>query len=474
MRLDEVTDRIVRRNALLLLAAVLIGLTAVWLIHADDRTQYAAATRLVLDSPDPASSTQAGALADTARAIATGRALVVAALADAGVRRDPDLFGREQIDVVPLGASGVLQLTVRDTDPRVAVAVANALAKKVIAAREQVSDGTASAAVRALNRQMSQVQDQLADVEQQIDDRTPAPGQPVVADTALRRLERSRDALNQQLGQLQGQLVTIQGQRALRPQAAVLDQAHSAPPVPRRRVADYLLGALLGLVLGLAAAAARETFSPSVVGPAALARTLGAPVLAHPRGGRDGLSDAEAEVAARHLELAAAAAGVVRIEVMTLSADRAEAVLVDGVADQLCSATTGQVEPVSHADLPLARTAASGPAAGRSDTRRDGLGDRPGLVVVSPDVVRLADLAAVHNMTTLTGWPLLGVIVLRTPSTPWWRWQLLRRATTAVPQARVSDRTLAAHPLVATRPETALGAPSADEPAAPSTRGGRG
>jgi capsular polysaccharide biosynthesis protein len=467
MRLDEVTDRIVRRHALLLLAAVLAGLAAVWLIHADDRMQYAAATRLVLDSPDPASSTQAGALADTARAIATGRALVVAALADADVRRDADVFGREQIDVTPLGASGVLQLTVRDTDPRVAVAVANALAKRVSAAREQVSDGTASAAVRALTRQMSQVQDQLVDVEQQIDDRTPAPGQPVVADTALRRLERFRDTLNQQLGQLQGQLVTIQGQRALRPQAAVLDQAHSAPAVPRRLVADYLLGALLGLVLGLAVAAARETFSPSVVGPAALARALGAPVLAHPRGGRDGLSDAEADVAARHLELAAAAAGVVSVEVMTLSADRAEAVLVEVVADPLCSATTGQVEPVSHADLPLARTAAPGKAGGRPDPRRDGLGDRPGLVVVSPDVVRLADLAAVHNMTTLTGWPLLGVIVLRTPSTPWWRWQLLRRAPVTTQEAHVSYQAQVAHPRRPGQPDTA------DE-TTPSTRGGHG
>jgi capsular polysaccharide biosynthesis protein len=457
MRLDEVTDRIVRRHALLLVAAVLAGLAVVWLIHNDDRAEYGASARLVLDSPDPATSAQAGALADTARAIASGRALVVAALADADVRRDPDRFGREQIDVVPLGASGVLQLTVRDHDPRAAVAIANALATKVIAAREQVSDGTASAAVRALTREVAQVQDQLGDVEQQIDDRTPAVGTPVVTDPALRRLERSRDALNQQLGQLQGQLVTIQGQRALRPQASVLDRAHSAPAVPRRLVADYLLGALLGLVLGLAAAAARETFSPSVVGPAALARALGAPVLAHPRGGRDGLSAAEADMAARHLELAAAAAGAVRIEVMTLSADRAEAVLVDVVADQLCSATAGPAEPVGHADLPLART---GPP------------DRPGLVAVSPDVVRLADLAAVHNMTTLTGWPLLGVVVLRMPRTPWWRWQLLRRATATGAPAHQDG---VAHTLPpASGPAPAPGAPTTHEPATPSARGGHG
>jgi capsular polysaccharide biosynthesis protein len=473
MRLDEVTDRIFRRHALLLVAAVLAGLAVVWLIHSDDRAQYAASARLVLDSPDPANSAQSGALADTARAIASGRGLVVAALADADVRRDPDQFGRDQIDVVPLGASGVLQLTVRDHDPRAAVAIANALARKVIAARQRVSDGTASAAVRALTRQVAQVQGQLADVEQQIDDRTPAVGTPVVADVALRRLERSRDALNQQLGQLQGQLVTIQGQRALRPQASVLDQAHSAPAVPRRLVADYLLGALLGLVVGLAAAAARETFSPSVVGPAALARALGAPVLAHPRGGRDGLSPAEAEMAARHLELAAAAAGVVCIEVMTLSADRAEAALVDVVADQLCSATSGPAEPVGHADVPLARTRPPElPARLSADAHRDKAGDRPGLVAVSPDVVRLADLAAVQNMTTLTGWPLLGVVVLRMPRTPWWRWQLLRRAATA--GAPAQDR--AAHPLpTAGGPAPSLGAaPGTDETATPSARGGHG
>jgi capsular polysaccharide biosynthesis protein len=474
MRVDEVTDRIVRRHALLLVAFVLAGMAAVWLIHSGDRAEYAASARLVLDSPDPANSAQAGGLADTARAIATGHAVVAAALSDAGVRRDPYQFGREQIDVASLGASGVLQLTVRDTDRRAAVVIANALAEEVIAARQRVSDGTASTAVRTLTRQVSQVQNQLADVEQQIDDRSPAPGAPVVPDAALRRLERSRDTLNQQLGQLQGQLVAIQGQRALRPQASVLDRANSAPTVPRRLVADYLLGALLGLVLGLAAAAARETFSPSVVGPAALARALGAPVLAHPRGGRNGLSAAEAEVAARHLELAAAAAGVVRIEVMTLSADRAEAVLVDAVADQLCSATAGPAEPVGQADHQLSRSGARElPAGMAAEMRRDRSGDSPGLVAVSPDVVRLADLAAVQNMTTLTGWPLLGVVVLRMPRTPWWRWLLLRRA--AKTRSLTPPRP-AGHPMPAARPpiHAGPGEPATDQPATPRTQGGKG
>jgi hypothetical protein len=131
------------------------------------------------------------------------------------------------------------------------------------------------------------------------------------------------------------------------------------------------------------------------------------------------LTAAEAEVAARHLELAAAAASVVRIEVMTLGADRAEAAQVDAVADQLCSATVGPAEPVGHGE-PSARAAVNG---------------APGLVAVSPDMVRLSDLAAVHNMATLTGWPLLGVVVLRLPRWPWWRWHLPRRAAPSVPGA---------------------------------------
>ena len=123
MELDEVFARVLGRHVRLIAACVIAGLLAVWLIHVDDRKQYEAAVRMVLDSPDPINQTQASVLADTARGIASGPTLLRTALNEVGASRDPVRFGEKNVDVRPLGSSGVLRLVVTDTDPRVAAAV---------------------------------------------------------------------------------------------------------------------------------------------------------------------------------------------------------------------------------------------------------------------------------------------------------------------------------------------------------------
>ena len=415
MELDEVIARVLGRHVRLIAACVIAGLFAVWLIHLDDRKQYEAAVRMVLDSPDPTNQSQASVLADTARGIASGPTLLRLALDEVGASRDPVRFGEKSVDVRSLGSSGVLRLVVTDTDPRVAVDMANAIAEAVIAARSRVTEGTAIGAVRSLEREIASLEEQLVTLDQRIDRLTPSARTSTTDAAKLRAAERTRDSTTRRLGQLQGELVAIQGQRALRPQAGVTDPATSARPLPGRQVPDYLLGGLLGLIVGVAAAAGRETVVPTVVGHAALARAAGAPVLADLPGPPDRCGRKDVAVAARHVELAAVAAGVARVEVMSLERAVDVSRFLEYLEDELVSAVVHGVDPLLRPGRPAAvRGGRSDARAQRRSASGAGGDERgTGLVVVVPDVIRLAALEPARNLLSITGWPLLGVVVFR-------------------------------------------------------------
>jgi len=59
----------------------------------------------------------------------------------------------------------------------------------------------------------------------------------------------------------------------------VLDRASSAASTGGRGLVDPVLGALLGLVVGIAAAALWEMTRPGMVGAAAISRAIGTPLL---------------------------------------------------------------------------------------------------------------------------------------------------------------------------------------------------
>jgi hypothetical protein len=170
----------------------------------------------------------------------------------------------------------------------------------------------------------------------------------------------------------------------------VIDPATAASAVAGRLVPDYLLGGLLGLLIGIGLAAAREALVPTLVGHAALARALGAPVLADLPGPPQRCQRKDITATARHVELAALAAEVVRVEVISLD----ETVDISGFVALLDHELTSAA--VHRADL-LA-------VAGRRGT---------GLVVIAPDVVHRTSLDPARNLMHITGWPLLGVVVFR-------------------------------------------------------------
>jgi capsular polysaccharide biosynthesis protein len=414
LELNEVISRIVGRHWKLIGVLMVTGLLAGFALHLNDAPQYSATARLVLDTSDPASQSESGVIADTARAIASGPSLVRAALTEVGARRDATEVARRDIDVQALGSSGVVQLSVVDPDPKVAVALANALAKAVIKARLQVTAGQAASVVADLDRQASQLQRQIDKLDGKIDELSPRASDPggSAGRRELDRLLRQRDILVQRLAQIQTERGNVEGTRALRPKAAILDPA--SPPadeVPGRRLPDLVLGALLGLLVGVGIAAMLESLRPTLVGRTAIARGIEAPVLAElagppeHRAHRHGWDPADVAEAAMHVELVAVAAGVRQVQLMALDRQADISNLVQVLGDSLKTAT------VQQADTPVARRRRPGSKPARDlDVPQNG-DRRIGLVLVAPSVVKLADLDPVKEFLAISGWPLLGVIV---------------------------------------------------------------
>ena len=113
MELNEALHRIYGQHWRLISLAVVACIAAATVYGTRSAPAYTASTTLVLDTPDPTSSTAATAIADTAEGIARSPSEIARALTVAGIRdRDPSKLG-SQVSVAPLGTSGVLQ-AVRD------------------------------------------------------------------------------------------------------------------------------------------------------------------------------------------------------------------------------------------------------------------------------------------------------------------------------------------------------------------------
>lgn len=282
MTVNEALRRIlvIRWPAVVLLA--LAGISLGFAIHLHDRTMYAASTRLTLDTRDAQSSTESRAIADGARAIVTSRAKVAGGLRAIGASRNPDDMAANDITLNPVGTSDVLELTVTDRDPRVAVALANNLARSLIDARLQASQRESSVErdqqITALAARIKQIDADLATVEKALQTASPA-------DVAV--LSGRVDTLNSERATLTQQQLAFEAQANALPYPQIVSPA-TVHVLSSRRPLDMALGLVLGLVAGVAVAGVLELLRPTVASPTAIAEEVGAPLLADLRSG-DGL-----------------------------------------------------------------------------------------------------------------------------------------------------------------------------------------
>jgi len=438
MELNEVVRRIFGQHWPLIVCFIALGIAAPALVHLRDAPTYTASTRAVLDTRDPESRAESAAIVDTARAIATSPAPVRNALSAAHVTgRDPVEVAKHHVSVRGLGSSGVFQLSVSDRDPRTAAAIANALVAQLIRARLGATQGQTRQVLTDLGQKIDDLNARISYVDARIDSlnaRLARASSQESADSL--RAERNRatqlsDSLLQQRGSLEVQRNGVLSNDSLRPKPTIISRA--GPPTgsdSSRFLADVVLGALLGLILGVGVAGSIETFRPTLVGGDALATEFRAPLLGTLTSEPDeweALLDATG--IGMRLRLAAEAATLRKVGLVSVGpqvnvgplAERLEAASCEKDSE-LAVAEPELAEPVEAAVPRRAWTVATEVLTGARarpafrvrpfDVQNASLnnGSRGGLVLVLPRTVKKSEVMEAGHLLTVSRLPLLGLI----------------------------------------------------------------
>ncbi|MEA2551442.1 MAG: hypothetical protein QOE25_1211, partial [Actinomycetota bacterium] len=322
MELTEAFDRVVLRHKLLIAMCVFLAIGAVLGLTFTAPKLYQANVRMVLDATDPTSETAAQGLADAAKGIATSPSSISQALHEVGISRDPVVVAR-RISVAPLGSSGVLVLSVQDTDQAVVSRLAYAVANQVIERRKSISYISVNQVVTKLSGEIASTASQMDDLTKKYDTITQQIAATDKASTIASLESKQSDLLSQrndlasQKQAYQIQLTSVQSNALLGQTPSIVDKGTlTVKAVPSNVETNIALGVLLGLLVGIALAGLRETLSPTVGGRVSLSRQAGAPFLGSvPAPRYAGNPKKVAEVAA-HVQLAAANAGVSRVELL--------------------------------------------------------------------------------------------------------------------------------------------------------------
>ena len=371
MELSDAARRMGRRWHILVL---FVGLGAVaGILLARGPETYSASTRLVLEAQYPKSRSESAAIADTAQAIATSPSMVAKALATVGVtRRDAAALAKDAVSVSPLGTSGVVKLTVRDKSPRVAAALANALAAEVIETGLTVSGGRAGGSSPS-----SIVRSSLSTPVSRGADPT------------------RRSALVEERAAVQAERVNVLASEAGRSQPAVISRATPPPRADTAPITAYAaLGALLGLILGIGVVGVVETVRPTIVGGDALARELDVRLLGSVASPPDQpVALATLGPIAQRLGLAADTSGVEDLALLSIGPD----VDLGPLADRL-GAEVGLKRTVTlEAPDPARRVGGGGVTAGRDPDARS---RRPMLRIRPFDFARRPEAAGTEQVSS--------------------------------------------------------------------------
>ena len=392
LELHDVARRIFGHHWRLIACFVALGLAAAVLTTQGKTESYTGSTRLAFGTKDPENRAESESIADTAAAIATSPAQVRRALAAAHVSgRDADDVAEEKVSVQGLGSSGIVELSVSDRDPRVAAAISTALAREVIRARLNVTNGQLRVVLARLDRRASQLDRRIALLDRR-------PHNP--------RAVSRRDSLIQQRTDLSSARTTAFSADAQRPKPAIISAA--TPPQDADASGGLLniaLGGLLGLIVGVGIAALLETIRPTLVGRTAVAQQLDAPFLGALHANYNGIGTApDTAAVTSRLGLAAKAARVSKVRVVSPEPDFDLGRLTGGVDPPL------PIEPFSVINPPLSN------------------GVPTGFVVVSPATLRRAELDEVQELLRIAPGPLLGVVTYPTEDGSGVR-RLLRKVT---------------------------------------------
>lgn len=431
MEIDEVAARLVRQYWALLAICVVVPIIVVAVIVARQPAAYSADARVVTSSDVPLTAAAADAVVSQVQGIATGRTAVSQALSQAGVHRNLGNFIRHDVTVAGLGASQVIDLTVTDTNPRVAQAVSRALAGQVVSALNRVAASGLAAALRATNSEIVRLTESRATLAAQ-----------VAAHPTSQQLQAKLAGLDQVIANFTGDRGRILIQASTQGLASVIDEPGLAVQPESKALAQKLsLAGLLGLVLGILLASIAEAIRPTVPGSRRVSRRLSAPTLGRlthdDLGGRH--SPAIDSLVLR-LRLAASRTAVSTVALVDIDGGRdldqfarelgqsmplASQLPAVGSAGSAAEMQNGRAEAVSGtgstastlvmdkipaAQMPAIRVSPIAQIQRQSDL------SGVGIVVLAGPVARVSRIAALDDLVVSAGWPILGVVDVPRPS----------------------------------------------------------
>lgn len=439
MEIDEVAARLLRQYWAVLAVCIVVPLVAVSFITAKQPNIYAASARIITGSTVPQTSAAADAVASQVEAIATGRSAVTQALDAAGVHRNLNDFTNNNIAVSGLGSSQVIDLTVTDRSPQVAQQVARALATEAVRSINSVGQSGLRAALTANDQEIVRLSQQRA-----------VKAQKAATQPQNQQLQSELAGMDQVIANFTGDRSRLLIQAGTLGLAGVIDKpAQPARPESKASVQKLGLAALLGLVAGILIVSVAEILRPTVPGAPRVSRRLGVPMLGQLN--REDLigarTPAVGEMALR-LRLVAAHADLLTIALVDVDGKRELGPLAAGlmqsvrfsVADGasghpgLDGNTTGNqhwtagADPASAGPGPGLLVKPRGSATGNATLHIYPLGQmrwvagtaHVGIVVLSGPVARVSRITALHDLSTSSGWPIVGIIGIPRQRRRWW------------------------------------------------------
>jgi uncharacterized protein YoxC len=416
---SEAFQRIVRGHWIVLTACVVLGLGVGVAVSGSRQSIYTAKARVALGSTTPQTEAEAAAISSVAEAIATSSSQVRDALDTARVTRDASHVAKNDVAVRSLGTSNVVELAVSDRDPAVAQKVADALSAEVERTWLGIGHGQTPQVVQDLNARLDDLNQKVAALDAQINSVVdPGKGTDPVRTLLARREDLARQAVA-----LETERDRVVSQDTLDVRASIIE--HASRPVgadANGQPQTIVLGGLLGLLLGLGLAALLEALRPTLIGSRRVAAGAGTALL----GRLECLPTPDAAVPAAVPEIAtriALAASVARVDAIELVA--APDADLTPLANALDGERTAERRAASAARREQAAERAPRPETnGARARRREGAfpsirvvdrsrlqrGRSVGLVIVSPTRMSASALDEVHDLVTISGWPVLGVV----------------------------------------------------------------
>ena len=198
----KLIGQILRRWSWLLVIGILIGGGIGYAISVYQTPVYEASTKILVMEPVGNNVSNLTDLNDKELAETYMELLITAPILESASQKVGETIRASQIKAVRVRDTGLLEVTVRDTDPQQAALIANVLVEVLIDYNEALQMSRFSSSEQSLERQVEEIKGELGKLENNIQQRSE------------QSVEQLRVEVDQQKVQLDQQIFTFQGEIA--------------------------------------------------------------------------------------------------------------------------------------------------------------------------------------------------------------------------------------------------------------------